>query len=142
MNDKNYCKDNCKRATREEQNSNTRRTKAIMIDNKRITSTYISKLCGIKTDAAKDRILRYSQWFMTIDELFRKWSSRNTKIKYPKTIMVDWICYDAPMIMRECWIKWATARRRLIRYYLWEIDKDLLFHKWAIDSKFKLELQK
>lgn len=128
-NNKNYCKENCKWATRKEQNSNTRRTMSLIIDGHKITSVYISELCWIKTDSAYMRIIKYKNGFITKEELFTKWYCKPS-ISYPKTVLIDWIEYTSTKLANLCWVSTAVARKRMIRYYMWKCNKEALLYKW------------
>lgn len=109
---------------------NTRKTASVIVDGKEIKSDYLMKLCWLKCHWAVARICKYKKWIITKDDLFRKKVQRDTKIKYPKTVNISWVEYTSTTISKICWISTATARQRIIGYYLWKYDKKMLLYRW------------
>lgn len=76
-NDWNYCKDNCKWATRFEQVRNTRVAKIAEVDGKKYSSRDVSEMCWIWIDAARNRIKKYLKWESTVEKLLFIWNRKH-----------------------------------------------------------------
>lgn len=74
-NNKNYCKENCRRATREEQYTNMKRATIVEINWKKFSPNMIAKECWISNDAARTRMKKYLNWDISLEQLM----SRKTK---------------------------------------------------------------
>lgn len=70
-NDWNYCKENCRRATRIEQRANQRKSLYVVVDWIKYTTRDISEMCHLCIDWASDRIKKYKLWFITKEQLLK-----------------------------------------------------------------------
>lgn len=124
--DWNYCKENCRWATRREQQYNCRNTLKAIVDGKEYTSIDIAKATWLWIDGAGDRIKAYKKWKITWLQLL--WLE---KIKRPKRkekkIIIDWKEYNSRRIADLCWISIWAASQRITRYLDWICWTDALF---------------
>ena len=71
-NNKNYCKENCRRATREEQYTNMKRATIVEINWKKFSPNMIAKECWISKDSARTRMKKYLNWDISLKQLISK----------------------------------------------------------------------
>lgn len=120
----NYCKENCKWATRHEQRMNCRDTVIVEIDWKKYKTTDISKITGLSIDGARDRIKAFKKWIID------KWQLLSTeKIKTGrknvKFVVIWWEKFTSKKIAQYCWIWIRSASQRLNKYLrneIWECN--------------------
>lgn len=136
----NYCKENCKRSTREEQGRNKRNNKRYIIDGKIYMAEDLSREIWIWHWAAVSRLKKYAQWKMTKERVFSIEKLKQERKKYD----VEWELYDVYRLMDECGINIITAENRLRKYQSWKCDKRVLFHSGKITNikKFTLDKEK
>ena len=134
-NDKNYCKDNCRWATREEQNNNTRVSTKVVIDGKEYWIIEVKKLTWLGTDGARKRMKDYMLWIITKEQLL--WKDRIRRKTSPLSITIDGKIITSSSLAEMCWIKKATAAQRIERYKKWIWTKNSLLHIWVDKNKFK-----
>lgn len=130
-NNGNYCKENCKRATREEQGNNKRCNRISIIDWKEYRRVDLVRMLGISASAAGARIIAYNEWRMTKEKVFSKEKLKQDRKKYN----VNWERYDVYRLMKECDLTIVTAENRLREYNAWKIPLSILFHKWKVEDK-------
>lgn len=70
-NDWNYCKENCRWATKAEQRANQRKSLYVIVDWIKYTTRDISEICHLCIDWASDRIKRYKGWFTNKEQLLK-----------------------------------------------------------------------
>jgi len=126
-----YCKGNCKRATREEQGNNKRNNKRMIIDGKEYSAKDLMEILWIWEWAAQNRITQYLNWKMTKERVFNK----NKLFQPRKKYNIDGDLYDVHRLMNECGVTLSAAESRLRNYVKGRIWKDILFHKWNIKNK-------
>ena len=68
-----YCKENCKRSTRKEQNNNRRDNSYVEINWIKYSTHQFAKEFNLKYDTAKYRMRLYRKWKMPYKTLIKKW---------------------------------------------------------------------
>ena len=126
----NYCKENCRWATKSEQANNTRKSLSVIVDWITYSTRDIANICWIWTDAAGDRIKSFNKWSITKDQLLLKWKIKKDTWRWPKKIIVDWVEYTSRKIADLCWISIWTASQRVNRYLEWISWKESLLFIW------------
>lgn len=119
----NYCKDNCRRATINEQNFNKSITNTVTIDWKVYDWLKLSEELWISKSVACDRLSKYLSWRLSLESLMKKWYHR----KLPLIVEIDWVVYTVKDIERITHLWAREARRRLSSYINWQITKEKLF---------------
>lgn len=112
---KNYCKENCRRATNKEQSNNTNRNKKLEYKWKLYDS--LSKLCEefwLKYNLIADRLRR---WWTIEEAIETKWLKKRLHDKQCKQVIYKWKQYYSIMeLARETWVNWKTISRRLLAW--------------------------
>ena len=121
-NDKDYCKENCRRATAELQTLNRSKTRTITVDGKDYNALILSEECWIPTDTASWRITSYLKW-----EITKKWLLTKWKVDQRNYVEIDGITYYNKDIERITWVNSWNARRRLRLYKAGKMSKEKLF---------------
>lgn len=131
----NYCKDNCRRATRLQQSQNRNYNKNYTI--------------GEETHCIEEwkRILWLSyRWFMSKIDLLNKWlisteDMLDANFSTVKTyLIIDWIRYSSIELQHKIGIWRSTLNQRYKKYQEWLITKDDLFappKKWSSTAQLK-----
>lgn len=122
----NYCKENCRRATREEQQMNKQWTKYIEIDWKIYTSKDISEIAWISLMCAVWRMDWYMAWTISKEEVFSRENLQPMR-NHLLSVMVDWKEYTTWDLRKMCWINKSSAKNRIHKYNAWKITKEQLF---------------
>lgn len=123
-----YCKENCKRATRQEQINNKCNTLYTIIDGVKYTSQTISKLCWICIDGAGDRIKNYNAGKLTKEWLLYKGKMpKHSQFNCKTYAIVDGIKYTTYDIINKCWITKTAAYQRIKNYNKGKIKENVLF---------------
>ena len=130
-NDWDYCKENCKRSTREEQGRNKRYNRVYLVRGKEYMAEDLSKEIWISHSAASGRLKKFARWEMSEERLFSKEELKQERKKY----YVEWEWYDVYRLMEECNITLVTAENRLRHYQQWRYWLRTLLHKWKIRNK-------
>lgn len=119
---KNYCKENCKRATCKEQSNNISRNKQVEYNWKIYRS--ISILCDelwLKYNLIRDRLGR---WWTVKEAVETKWLNKRIHDKSCKKYIYNWVEYYSIMeLARSVWMSYKAISRRL--KYWWDI-KDVI----------------
>lgn len=131
----NYCRENCRWATRTQQATNTRVSLKALVDWIEYTTRDISDICWIWTDWAWDRIKLFNKGEITKEQLLLKWHLKKRAWKWPKKITIEWIEYTSRKIADLCWISLWTASQRINRYLEWISWKESLLAVWNMDKK-------
>ena len=121
----NYCKENCRWATIDEQNFNKSITNHVMIDWVKYDWKMLSELCWIDRKLACDRISKYLHWRATYSNLLLKWNHKKDRLQ----ATIDWKVYFVKDICEKTWINDRTARSRFRDYLDWKISKEKLLAK-------------
>lgn len=119
----NYCKENCRWATYEEQNYNKGITNLVEIEWKKYNWKMLSERCKIPKSIANDRISKYLHWRLKYSNLILEWCHR----KDPLEALIDWKTYKSKDIEMITWVNPRNARGRLRDYIDWKITKEKLF---------------
>ena len=131
-NDRNYCKENCKWATRREQMNNRRNTLFTVVNWIRYTAKDLSDMCWISVDWAEDRIQKYNDWRMCKEWLlFIGKQPTSNELNCKSYAVVDGKKYSLYDIVNMCWIRKDTAYLRIKKYNKWIMCKDALFKIWS-----------
>lgn len=129
----NYYKENCRRATVQEQNFNKRTTNFVKVWDKTITAVELSKMCNISINTASWRISKYLVWKIPYSNLVLIWNHKNIKL----IVNIDWENYDTHKVSEIAWINLRNSRQRLRRYIDWKISKEeLLKYNSKVSSPY------
>lgn len=137
--DWNYCKENCKRATRKEQWSNKRNTIHIIINWEDYTSSRLANEIWIDVHMARNRIIQYNKWNMSIDDVFTKGKIKMGKRNRTITV-INWEEYTSSKLAKMCWISRQAATDRLLNYRRWKMNIDAVLHIWDARGINKLKV--
>jgi len=120
--DWNYCKENCRWATIDEQNFNKSITNHVIIDGIKYDWKMLAERCWISKATACWRISKYLAWDISYTSLILNWFHWKEKLKTE----IDWKIYYAKDISKITWINPRNARSRLRDYLDWKITKEKL----------------
>lgn len=132
----NYCKENCRWATKIEQAYNKKNTLYIDIDWVRYTTETFAKKYWISTELASTRISHYLKWNATLKWICTYWKVDNeirSKLWTKVYITVDGKKYSYRDIASITWITYEGAKQRWKLFQEWKITEDELFKKWHRD---------
>ncbi len=132
----NYCKENCRWATREEQAMNKQWTRHIEIDWKTYTSKDISEIAWVSLMCAVWRMDWYLAWTVSKEEVFSHEHLHSTR-NQASYVIIDWKKYSTIDIYTMCWIDRFEAYRRIRNFNKWKITKEQLFYKWKLNLRWK-----
>lgn len=121
----NYCKENCRRATIDEQNFNKTNTNFVYIDGVKYNGKMLAEKCNISKRVACDRISKFLKGRLTYNTLVLYWYHR----KLPLIVTINNKDYNVKDISTITGINKRNARRRITAYINWEINEDKLFAK-------------
>lgn len=121
-NNKDYCKENCRRATAELQTLNRSKTRTITVDGKKYNALTLANECWIPTDTASWRITSYLKGKIWAKSLLERW-----KIDQRNSVEIDGVAYYNKDIERITWVNSWNARRRLRLYKAGKMSKEKLF---------------
>lgn len=127
---KNYCKDNCRRATIMEQAYNKNNTLHINIDWVEYTSETFAKKFWISTELASSRISKFLRWKASLDWICTYWKmtpEKRTKIHTKNYIDIDWKRYSYGDIANIAWVTKECIWLRCKMYKQWKITSEDLF---------------
>lgn len=119
----NYCKENCRWATQEEQQNNRRDNIYVVIDWIKYNSMQFAEKYKVSKATASHRICWYLHGRYTLDQITRY----GTKFKKDIEICVDGKVYRSMDLVKILWCHRSTAIRRMNKYNKWEINKEKLF---------------
>lgn len=119
----NYCKDNCRRATRSEQDFNKRQSLKIKIDDIEYDVRDFARTMNISEDVARRRIKNYKKWNLPYEELIRVW------LKQRRWLIVWWLYYTYEDIANITWATRGCIDTRVYRFRRGDINKAALFKK-------------
>lgn len=122
---KNYNKENCRRATIDEQNFNKSITNFVTIDWIKYDWKMLAERCWISRSTACHRISKYLHWNITYSNLILQWFHGKEKLQTE----IDWKVYFSKDIKDITWINSRSARWRLRDYIDWKITKEKLLAK-------------
>lgn len=122
--DWNYCKENCRRATKQEQAMNRRTNKSVNIDWKEYTYKEIANIIWCGYPRACQRCIRYNEWEITKEELLYKWL-RIWKRKW-KVIIIKWKKYNVTSLAKKIWCTKMAASYRIKKRKAWLISEEEL----------------
>jgi hypothetical protein len=74
-----YCKENCKRATRLEQSNNRRNISKVIVDGIEYKVWDIARIAWIWIDGARMRIKKFNKWRLKKEHLFVRWDLKKNK---------------------------------------------------------------
>lgn len=122
----NYCKENCRRATRKEQNNNKNNLLYVTIDWIKYSAVEYSEKFNISRELATQRFYLYKQWRLSYKALCTPGLANQGET----AIIIDW----QPLTIREFAEKYhiwrTTAKRRIDRYLRGEISYEYLIYNW------------
>lgn len=120
-NNKGYCPENCRWATRKEQNNNQRTNRLITYQGKTLTLKQWCDLLGLNYGSVKSRLNKYHY---PVEKLFSKYNNNFHMISYKgKTLSIkEWSC--------ELNIPYKTLLQRLSVYH------------WSVERAFTTEVRK
>lgn len=119
----NYCKENCRWATQEEQQNNRRDNIYVVIDWIKYNSMQFAEKYKVSKATASHRICWYLHGRYTLDQITRY----GTKFKKDIEICVDGKVYRSMDLVKILWCHRSTAIRRMNKYNNWKITKEKLF---------------
>lgn len=119
----NYCKENCRRATIDEQNFNKTITNTVTINWEVYDWLRLSKELWIPKQVACDRLSKYLSWRLSLESLMKKWYHHKSSL----VVEIDGDTYTVKDIERITHLSSREARRRLSNYINWQITKERLF---------------
>lgn len=131
--DWNYEKENCRRATWDEQYVNRQKDIYAIVDWVKIKPKELQEKLWMSEWRAHSRIRKYNQWLMSKERLF----SDEKLFQERKKFNVDWERYDVWRLMDECNITLSAAEHRLRNYNKWKITKEKLFRYWNVRYRKK-----
>lgn len=121
-----YCKENCRRATRIIQSNNKSDNLHIEIDWINYTTRSLSEKLWISRELATQRIRLYKKWKLSYNALISEWAYDRSKI----AITLDWEDFTEKEFAKKFWIWRTTAARRIKKYKEWEYTYEQLTFKW------------
>lgn len=121
----NYCKENCRRATIDEQNFNKSNTNFVYIDGVKYNGKMLADKCNIAKSVACDRISKFLKGKISYNTLVLDWYHR----KLPLIVTINNKDYTAKDVASITGINLRNARRRLTDFKNWIIDEVRLFAK-------------
>lgn len=123
-----YCKENCRRATRIVQSNNKSDTLHINIDWVDYTSRTLSEKLWISRELATQRLRLYKKWELSYEALTSKWLYDKSKI----ILILDWVWYTERTFSEKFWVSRNTASRRIKKYNNWEYTYEQLtfYGRW------------
>lgn len=128
----NYCKENCRRATRKEQQYNKRNNITIEIYGETLGVYDFAKKYNITEDAARERIKRYQNWEKTFEALTHYGPQKKDWME------IKWKFYTYKKLREILEADDNWLRKRIIKYNNWEItDDEMLLTKKEVKDPAK-----
>lgn len=130
-NDKNYCKENCRRATMKEQQNNRSNNKFYIINWEEFSIWQFAEKYWISRGTAARRLMQREKWNISFESLTRY------GIIWSKWVEVDGKFYSFEELCDITWVCRDTILSRVFRYKNKTMDKEWLFRSQEeINSKF------
>jgi len=130
----NYCKENCRWATRIEQANNKNTNIWIIIDWKKYSSKEYAAAYGIDIPLARQRINLYKRGKLSLDAIRTHWNANMSQV----LIIIDWEWLTSKDFASKYWISIPSAQRRIKAYKDGKIWYEFLTYYGKIPSKRNL----
>lgn len=135
----NYCKDNCRRATRLEQWQNTSRNVYYTFKWKTLCTEEWKRILWLSYNGFMTKVKMFNEWLITEDDVVDSTFSpaKNTYF------IIEWIRYSSLELQHQIGIWRSTLNQRYKKFKEWLITKDDLFSspkKWSSTAQLKYNL--